>query len=56
MKTVFFITQSCLPIVFSLLFLHYTTLFIVFGVINAPVILYNQYNSSYPNYIVTLII
>jgi hypothetical protein len=41
----------------SFLFLHYTTpLFIVFGVINAHAILYNQSNSSYSSYTSALIV
>jgi hypothetical protein len=58
LKTIFF--QLCLQSVFSflyLLFLYYSTpQFIVFGVINAPTILYNQSNLSYHSYTVALIV
>jgi hypothetical protein len=59
-KNCFLYNLTCLQSVFSLLsflFVHYTTpIFVVLGVINAPAILYNQSNSNYSNYTLTLIV
>jgi hypothetical protein len=46
----------CIKCFLSLISLYTTPLFIVFDVINAHAIIYNQFNLSYLNYTVTLIV
>jgi hypothetical protein len=55
LKTVFYNLTVFTKCFLSLISLYTTPLFIVLDVINAPTILYNQSNPSYPSYTLTLI-